>query len=177
MLPAGKHVLSVWSEILPAMEPGALAIDCSTIDVESARKAHAIAKERGCLALDAPVSGGVGGAEGGDADLHGGWQRRGVRPGRADPGADGQARRALRRGRRRAGGQDLQQHDPRHLDDRRLRGLRAGREARAVRPGAVRRGLDLLGPVLVADQLLPGSGPGAGLARPTTTTSRASPPR
>ena len=63
MLPAGKHVLSVWSEILPAMEPGALAIDCSTIDVESARKAHAIAKERGCLALDAPVSGGVGGAK------------------------------------------------------------------------------------------------------------------
>jgi 3-hydroxyisobutyrate dehydrogenase len=63
MLPAGRHVLAVWSDILPAMEPGALAIDCSTIDVESARKAHAIAKERGCPALDAPVSGGVGGAK------------------------------------------------------------------------------------------------------------------
>src|SRR3954469_12600511 len=63
MLPAGKHVLSVWSDVLPAMRPGALAIDCSTIDVESARKAHAIAKERGCPALDAPVSGGVGGAK------------------------------------------------------------------------------------------------------------------
>src|SRR4051794_7123769 len=62
MLPAGKHVLSVWSDVLPTMKPGALAIDCSTIDVESARKAHAIAKERGCPALDAPVSGGVGGA-------------------------------------------------------------------------------------------------------------------
>src|SRR5215210_8464076 len=63
MLPAGKHVLSVWSDVLPAMKPGALAIDCSTIDVESARKAHVIAKERGCPALDAPVSGGVGGAK------------------------------------------------------------------------------------------------------------------
>jgi 3-hydroxyisobutyrate dehydrogenase len=63
MLPAGRHVLAVWSDILPAMKPGALAIDCSTIDVESARKAHAIAEERGCPALDAPVSGGVGGAK------------------------------------------------------------------------------------------------------------------
>ncbi|MFL5177091.1 MAG: 3-hydroxyisobutyrate dehydrogenase [Microvirga sp.] len=63
MLPAGKHVLSVWSDILPSMKPSARAIDCSTIDVESARKAHAIAQERGCPALDAPVSGGVGGAK------------------------------------------------------------------------------------------------------------------
>jgi 3-hydroxyisobutyrate dehydrogenase len=63
MLPAGKHVLSVWSDILPAAKPGALVIDSSTIDVESARKAHALATERGLLSLDAPVSGGVGGAK------------------------------------------------------------------------------------------------------------------
>jgi 3-hydroxyisobutyrate dehydrogenase len=63
MLPAGRHVLSVWSEILPAVKPGALLVDSSTIDVESARKAHALASERGCLSLDAPVSGGVGGAK------------------------------------------------------------------------------------------------------------------
>jgi 3-hydroxyisobutyrate dehydrogenase len=56
---------AVWSDILPAMDPGTLAMDCSTIDVESARKAHAIAQERGCPALDAPVSGGVGGAKAG----------------------------------------------------------------------------------------------------------------
>jgi 3-hydroxyisobutyrate dehydrogenase len=62
MLPAGKHVLSVWNDILPAAPAGALVIDSSTIDVESARKAHAMAAERGCLSLDAPVSGGVGGA-------------------------------------------------------------------------------------------------------------------
>jgi len=65
MLPAGKHVLSVWSDILPAVKRGSLLIDCSTIDVESARKAHALAGEHGCASLDAPVSGGVGGAKGG----------------------------------------------------------------------------------------------------------------
>ncbi len=63
MLPAGRHVLSVWAEILPHAKPGALVIDSSTIDVESARKAHGIAAERGLLSLDAPVSGGVGGAK------------------------------------------------------------------------------------------------------------------
>lgn len=63
MLPAGKHVLSVWADILPGVKPGTLVIDSSTIDVDSARKAHALAAERGCLSLDAPVSGGVGGAK------------------------------------------------------------------------------------------------------------------
>ncbi|MCU4179305.1 3-hydroxyisobutyrate dehydrogenase [Bosea sp. BH3] len=63
MLPAGKHVLSVWADILPAVKPGTLLIDSSTIDVESARKAHALAEEHGCLSLDAPVSGGTGGAK------------------------------------------------------------------------------------------------------------------
>jgi 3-hydroxyisobutyrate dehydrogenase len=63
MLPAGRHVASVWSDILPEVEPGTLLIDSSTIDVESARRVHAMAAERGCLSLDAPVSGGVGGAK------------------------------------------------------------------------------------------------------------------
>jgi 3-hydroxyisobutyrate dehydrogenase len=63
MLPAGRHVLSVWEDILPAARPGALVIDSSTIDVESARKAHGMASGRGLLSLDAPVSGGVGGAK------------------------------------------------------------------------------------------------------------------
>ncbi|HEV2559491.1 MAG TPA: 3-hydroxyisobutyrate dehydrogenase [Microvirga sp.] len=63
MLPAGKHVLGVWGDLVPAAKAGALLIDSSTIDVESARKAHALAAERGLLSLDAPVSGGVGGAK------------------------------------------------------------------------------------------------------------------
>jgi 3-hydroxyisobutyrate dehydrogenase len=63
MLPAGKHVLSVWPDVLQAARPGTLLIDSSTIDVDSARKAHALAGERRCLSLDAPVSGGTGGAK------------------------------------------------------------------------------------------------------------------
>jgi len=65
MLPAGKHVLSVWDDILPAARAGALFIDSSTIDVDSARRAHQAAESAGIAALDAPVSGGVGGAKAG----------------------------------------------------------------------------------------------------------------
>jgi 3-hydroxyisobutyrate dehydrogenase len=64
MLPAGKHVLSVWNDVIPAMTKGALIIDCSTIDVESARQAHELAAEHGVRSVDAPVSGGTGGARG-----------------------------------------------------------------------------------------------------------------
>jgi 3-hydroxyisobutyrate dehydrogenase len=64
MLPAGKHVVSVWTETLPAMTKGALLIDCSTIDVESAKQAHALAAKHGVLSVDAPVSGGTAGARG-----------------------------------------------------------------------------------------------------------------
>nr|WP_295468681.1 3-hydroxyisobutyrate dehydrogenase [Mesorhizobium sp.] len=65
MLPAGKHVLSVYEDIATKAKPGALFIDSSTIDVDSARKAHAIAARHGLLSVDAPVSGGTGGATAG----------------------------------------------------------------------------------------------------------------
>ena len=65
MLPAGKHVLAVWREVSQGLKPGTLLIDCSTIDVESAREAHVLAKEASCLSLDAPVSGGTVGAAAG----------------------------------------------------------------------------------------------------------------
>jgi 3-hydroxyisobutyrate dehydrogenase len=64
MLPAGKHVLSVWGDVIAAMAKGALIIDCSTIDVESAKQAHALAVKHGIASVDAPVSGGTGGAKG-----------------------------------------------------------------------------------------------------------------
>ena len=64
MLPAGKHVVSVWSDIIPSVAKGALVIDCSTIDVESSRQAHALASKASVLSVDAPVSGGTGGAKG-----------------------------------------------------------------------------------------------------------------
>jgi 3-hydroxyisobutyrate dehydrogenase len=64
MLPAGKHVISVWTDVVPSMAKGALIIDCSTIDVESAKAAHALAAKHGVGSVDAPVSGGTGGAKG-----------------------------------------------------------------------------------------------------------------
>jgi len=62
MLPAGTHVLSVYADIAPRAKAGSLFVDCSTIDVESARQGHAIAGGHGHLSIDAPVSGGTAGA-------------------------------------------------------------------------------------------------------------------
>ena len=65
MLPAGAQVLQVYSEsILPSVKD-ALLIDCSTIDVDTAREVAAMAAAAGMEMLDAPVSGGTGGAEAG----------------------------------------------------------------------------------------------------------------
>ncbi len=65
MLPQGRHVLTAWTDILGAIPSGTLVIDCSTIDVASARKAHDMAKAADCPSLDAPVSGGTSGAAAG----------------------------------------------------------------------------------------------------------------
>jgi 3-hydroxyisobutyrate dehydrogenase len=68
MLPAGKHVREVYlgsGGIVENANPGTLLIDCSTIDVETARAVAAAAEARGLLMIDAPVSGGVGGATAG----------------------------------------------------------------------------------------------------------------
>lgn len=66
MLPAGKHVASVYNEtVFGAARPGALLIDCSTIDVDTAREVASAAKARGLEAVDAPVSGGIAAANGG----------------------------------------------------------------------------------------------------------------
>ncbi|MBB3950095.1 3-hydroxyisobutyrate dehydrogenase [Aureimonas jatrophae] len=62
MLPAGSHVLSVWQDAFTHLSPGALMVDCSTIDVASARAAHELAAMHGNPSLDAPVSGGTKGA-------------------------------------------------------------------------------------------------------------------
>ncbi len=66
MLPAGPHVSAVYNkEVLPNAAPGTLLIDCSTIDVDTSRAVHKAAAEKGFDMVDAPVSGGVGGAEAG----------------------------------------------------------------------------------------------------------------
>ena len=62
MLPNGDILRSVASDIIPVMSKGAVLADCSTVDVDSARAVAADATAAGLKALDAPVSGGVGGA-------------------------------------------------------------------------------------------------------------------
>jgi 3-hydroxyisobutyrate dehydrogenase len=66
MLPAGPHVRQVYAdEILPNVAKGAVLVDCSTIDVESARAVAGQAKAAGFRFADAPVSGGTAAAEAG----------------------------------------------------------------------------------------------------------------
>jgi 3-hydroxyisobutyrate dehydrogenase len=68
MLPAGQHVRAVYlgeTGLIAKAQPGTLFIDSSTIDVATAREVQAAAKARGVDFLDAPVSGGVGGAAAG----------------------------------------------------------------------------------------------------------------
>jgi 3-hydroxyisobutyrate dehydrogenase len=65
MLPNGAILRRVAAEVIPAMTPGAVLLDCSTVDVASARDVAAEAQAAGLSALDAPVSGGVGGAAAG----------------------------------------------------------------------------------------------------------------
>ncbi|MCA0920044.1 3-hydroxyisobutyrate dehydrogenase [Pseudooceanicola nanhaiensis] len=65
MLPNGAILRSVAAEVIPAMQAGAVLLDCSTVDVESARAVAEDAVAAGLKALDAPVSGGIGGAQAG----------------------------------------------------------------------------------------------------------------
>jgi len=65
MLPDGAILRRVAANVIPAMTPGAVLCDCSTVDVDSARAVAAEARAAGLGALDAPVSGGIGGAAAG----------------------------------------------------------------------------------------------------------------
>ncbi|WP_348541140.1 3-hydroxyisobutyrate dehydrogenase [Thalassococcus arenae] len=65
MLPNGAILRAVAAEVIPVMPPGAVLLDCSTVDVESARAVAEQADAAGLAALDAPVSGGIGGAAAG----------------------------------------------------------------------------------------------------------------
>ncbi len=65
MLPNGDILRAVASEIHPAMKAGAVHLDCSTVDVQTARYVAQAAQNAGLSAVDAPVSGGIGGAQAG----------------------------------------------------------------------------------------------------------------
>jgi 3-hydroxyisobutyrate dehydrogenase len=85
MLPAGPQVRQVYlgpDGIIAKAKKGALLIDCSTIDVETARAVAAAAAEAGLQMLDAPVSGGVMGAQGGTLTFMVGGPEAAFRKGR-----------------------------------------------------------------------------------------------
>ncbi|MCY4305093.1 MAG: 3-hydroxyisobutyrate dehydrogenase [Aestuariivita sp.] len=65
MLPNGEALRSIAKEIIPVMKTGTCFVDCSTVDVESSRTVAQTAEDAGLLPIDAPVSGGVTGAESG----------------------------------------------------------------------------------------------------------------
>jgi 3-hydroxyisobutyrate dehydrogenase len=126
MLPSGKEVREVYlgsSGIIDNANAGTLLIDCSTIDVETARAVAGVAEQKGLMMLDAPVSGGVGGATAATLTFMVG-------------------------------------------------GSRAGGEARPRSPEAVRYLVEVVGAVLVDDDLLPGAGAGADVARQSRLPGR-----
>ncbi len=65
MLPNGSILRQVAAQAIPHMAQGTLFIDCSTVDVESAKNTAQAAENAGIMTVDAPVSGGIGGASGG----------------------------------------------------------------------------------------------------------------
>ncbi|MEO1909817.1 MAG: 3-hydroxyisobutyrate dehydrogenase [Paracoccus sp. (in: a-proteobacteria)] len=65
MLPNGQILRAVADSVIPVMQAGAVLCDCSTVDVDSAKAVADLARAAGLAALDAPVSGGIGGAQNG----------------------------------------------------------------------------------------------------------------
>ena len=65
MLPNGSILRSVYQELIPLCSPKTILVDCSTVDVESALHVSKAAAKNSIVVMDAPVSGGVVGAENG----------------------------------------------------------------------------------------------------------------
>ena len=77
MLPAGTHVEQVYTDaVFGAAMPSAILIDCSTIDVATARRVAEAALAKGLAAVDAPVSGGIGAAAAGTLTFMVGGQEK-----------------------------------------------------------------------------------------------------
>ena len=166
MLPIGQapdRRLCGAGSLLAAAKPKTLFIDCSTVDVASARVAHEAAREGGdALGRRAGVRRGRR-RHRRHADLHGGRRRKSAASA-AEPILAAMGKRIVHCGAAGAG-QAAKICNNMILGISMIavsRSLRPRREARPVASGAVRRRLDLLRPVLVADQLLPGSRPGPG---------------
>src|SRR5215471_10148267 len=137
MLPAGEQVREVYlgdDGVLAAVAPGTLLIDSSTIDVKTARDVAQAAQGQGLAMVDAPVSGGVAGAEAGTLTFMVG------------------------------GGDDAFERARPLLEKMGKTIVPAGGKARPRCAEAVRHFLEVVRTMLVDDELLPGAGPGADVA-------------
>src|SRR3546814_13759464 len=84
MLPAGQHVAAVYEgDVFPNAAPATLLLDCSTIDVATARANIEAATAKGLVAVDAPVSGGIAAANAGTLTFMVGGTGDGLAIGRA----------------------------------------------------------------------------------------------
>ena len=162
-LPAARHVKGVYcgqGGILDTAANGTIFIDCSTIDVASAREVITEAEERGQMMIDSPMSGGIGGATAGTLTFMVGGNGRGLCRCPACLDRDGQEHLSRRRPGRRLGGQDLQQHDAGDPDDLGGRRLQPGRTAGSGCAETLRYLVDGNRAVLVPERLLPRTRPG-----------------
>ncbi len=172
MLPEGLHVREVYlggDGVIAAAADDALLIDCSTIDVATARAVWQAAAERGLEMVDAPVSGGVAGAVNATLTFMVGGEAGAVARARpileqlgativhTGPSGSGQAAKICN---------NMMLAIAMIGDGR---GVHHGRAPGLEREGPVRGREPLLGPELGAHQLLPGAGPGAELRRPIAT--------
>jgi len=149
MLPSSPHVADVYGNVVGAIKKGSLLIDCSTIDPTVSRTLAKQANEAGLLTVDAPVSGGVGGAEAGTLTFMVGGsvaafdkakpvlQKMGKNIVHCGDSGNGQVSlKARQKGKepsykqanqKRLGRQDLQQHAPGHHHGRHGRDHEPGR--------------------------------------------------
>ena len=157
MLPAGPQVREVYlgpNGVLAHAQPGALLIDCSTIDVETARAVAVEAAARGLQMIDAPVSGGTIGAESGTLTFMVGGPAEAFA--RAEPILRAMGRTIIHAGPS-GSGQAAKICNNMMLaavDDRSVRGLRASRKARAFGPNAVRYLQQIDQPILGDDRAI-----------------------
>ncbi len=160
MLPAGPHVLSVYSEQIIGTAPKTtLLLDCSTIDVDTARKVAALAKAAGYAFADAPVSGGAVAADAGTLAFMVGCDEADFA--RVEPALEPMSRVTMRAGDHGAGqaAKICQQHDPGHHHDRHLRGRGPGRETGSGPSQILRHRVEVVGQSWSVSNYYPWPGP------------------
>ena len=161
MLPNGQIVLSAFTgEVIGKAPKDAILIDCSTIDVATARETAEQAGKAGYAMVDAPVSGGIAAAAGGTLTFMVGGSKEAFR--RAEPILQAMAKRSFMRAIRATGRRrNLQQHAARHSHDRHCGSVQDGSEARPRPADVLRYQFGVLRAELVDDSYcpVPGVGP------------------